>query len=882
VNFTANALNNKITGGGGNDVFNAGAGNDTVTGGDGSDTINGGAGNDNLSGGAGNDIIDGGDDDDTLTAGTGLDRLSGGAGNDLLVVETLDFLLAAGGAGEDQIQFKGTAFDIDLAAFEDGRISDIERIDLSQSGADKLLLTQIAVHNASSSSEQLIVDGNSGDIVTLSGGFKLTGAQTVGGETYDLYSSAGSTVLLDKAVTAKLDVGVSDTIELSALPVSQGFALASHMGGSVTGTSVGSAGDVNGDGFDDLIIGAPVTSGGGGLDGAAFVVFGSANGPGAVQDLSALDGKDGFRLNGPATGAMLGQAVTTAGDFNGDGFDDLLIGSMNGAQSGLRTGEAFVVFGTAAGFPATLELSQLTGSNGFRLHGNSSGGQAGISVASAGDVNGDGYDDLVIGAPGEQANGSGSGSAYVVFGHAGAQAADIDLGALNGTTGFKISGASGNEIGRSVSAAGDVNGDGYADLLVSADGFGGIGGGGGAYVLFGHAGSFAATPQTSAINGTNGFLLDGPFGFDVGRSVSTAGDLNGDGYDDLIVVERANDGAGNAAYVVFGHGGTFAQTVDLTTLNGSNGFALVDPSHAQTWNVAAAGDFNGDGYADILVSAATASGADPNAGVTYLLYGAAGGFAATVDLSHLSSQQGLRIDGAASGDNAWIVSAGGDVNGDGFDDIVIGAPYAHDNGNQTGLGYVIYGSNAQIVASHVGGTGDDTITGNAGAEVFIGGRGNDTLNGAGGADTFQGGAGNDHIHVTDRSFHVADGGSGTDTLHLDFAGAIDFGNLDANAATSDKGKIAGIEILDVTNGQANALTLHAADVIDLNVDNRDVGGIASLDNVLKIDGNTGDTLKLFSTDGWGAANGAILAGYNVYAEGAVKIAVDKDIAVTVG
>jgi Ca2+-binding RTX toxin-like protein len=892
VTFTGNDLDNKITGGIGNDVFNAGGGHDvvsggggddTLNGGDGTDTLNGGTGNDNLSGGIGNDILDGGDNNDTLSAGTGLDKLSGGNGNDLLVIEDLSFLLAAGGAGEDTIQFKGSGFSIDLAAFQDGRISDIERIDLAQSGADNLLLTQTAVHNASSSSEQLIVDGNSGDTVTLTGGFKLTGSQTVGGETYDLYTSAGSSVLLDKAVTAKLDAGVSNVLELSALPASKGFALASHMGGSMTGAGVASAGDVNGDGYDDLIIGAPVTPGNGGLDGAAFVLFGSATGPGAVQDLSALDGKNGFRINGPASGAMLGEAVASAGDFNGDGIDDLLIGSKNGAQGGFRTGEAFVVFGTAAaaGFPATVNLSQLNGSNGFRLYGTSGGGQVGTSAASAGDVNGDGYDDLLIGAPGAQPNGSGSGGAYVVFGHAGAQATPIDLGALNGTTGFKINGASGDELGRSVSAAGDVNGDGYADLLVSANGFGGIGGGGAAYVLFGHGGGFAATLEASAIDGTNGFILDGPFGADIGRSVSTAGDLNGDGYDDLIVVERADDAGGTAAHVVFGHGGAFTQTVDLAALNGGNGFTLVDPGKATTWNVATAGDFNGDGYADILVSAATASGADPNAGVSYLVYGSAGGFGATVDLSHLGTQQGLRIDGAATGDNAWNISAGGDVNGDGYDDIVIGAPYAKDNGSQTGLGYVIYGGGT-AAGAHVGDSGNNTITGNASAELFIGGLGNDTLNGGGGGDTFQGGAGNDQIHVTDRNFHLADGGGGTDTLYFDFVGTIDFANLDTNAATSDRGKITGVEVLDVTNGQANGLTLHATDVLDLNVDNRDVGGVASLDNVLKIDGNTGDTLKLFSTDGWGTANTSILPGYNVYTEGAVRIAVDKDIAVTVG
>src|SRR6185369_12501153 len=100
----------------------------------------------------------------------------------------------------------------------------------------------------------------------------------------------------------------------------------------------------------------PITSGNGGLDGAAFVVFGSATGPGLNQNLWALDGTNGFRINAPASGSMVGEAVTTAGDFNGDGFDDLLIGNKLGPQNGVRAGEAFVVFGNASGFPAELDL----------------------------------------------------------------------------------------------------------------------------------------------------------------------------------------------------------------------------------------------------------------------------------------------------------------------------------------------------------------------------------------------------------------------------------------------------------------------------------------------------------------------------------------------
>ena len=147
-------------------------------------------------------------------------------------------------------------------------------------------------------------------------------------------------------------------------------------------------------------------------------------------------------------------------------------------------------------------------------------------------------------------------------------------------------------------------------------------------------------------------------------------------------------------------------------------------------------------------------------------------------------------------------------------------------------------------------------------------------------DAINAGQGNDEIHVADNKFFRIDGGTGVDTLHLDYAGAIDFGNLDGNASTSDRGRIENVETLDVDNGQANALTLHLADVLDLDVTSSNLGGVASLDNVLRIDGNAGDTLQMFNVDGWGAADTSSLSGYAVYSYQAVKVAVDTDIAVS--
>ena len=233
------------------------------------------------------------------------------------------------------------------------------------------------------------------------------------------------------------------------------------------------------------------------------------------------------------------------------------------------------------------------------------------------------------------------------------------------------------------------------------------------------------------------------------------------------------------------------------------------------------------------------------------------------------------------GDSAGTTVAGaGDINGDGFNDLLVCA-YRDYGATGRGVTYVIFGGDFRTGSSHLGTDADNTLTGDGTAELFAGGLGDDTLNGGGGADVMQGGIGNDAMHIDDNTFRLVDGGGGTDILHLDFAGAIDLGNIDGNAATSDRGKISGIEVLDVDNGHANAVTLHLADVLDIDVQDVDVGGVSTLDNVLKIDGEAGDTLALFNADHWGAADTSTLAGYAIYTSGNVKIAVDDDIAVSV-
>ena len=493
------------------------------------------------------------------------------------------------------------------------------------------------------------------------------------------------------------------TLELSTLDGTNGFRLDGVAAGDLSGRAVSNAGDVNGDGLADLLIGAFAADPNGSYSGASYVVFGRNTGPfPASLDLSSLDGTNGFRLNGVAAYDRSGFAVSSAGDVNGDGLADLLIGAYGADPNGSYSGASYVVFGRntaqSGPFPASLNLSSLDGTNGFRLNGVAADDRSGSAVSSAGDVNGDGLADLLIGAAFADPNGSDSGASYVVFGRNTAQSgpfpASFDLSSLDGTNGFRLDGvAADDRSGSAVSNAGDVNGDGIADLLIGADGAGPNGSFSGAsYVVFGRntaqTGPFPASLNLSSLDGTNGFRLSGVAAYDFsGRAVSSAGDVNGDGLADLLIGADGADPNGNfsgASYVVFGRNtaqtGPFPASLNLSSLDGTNGFRLdgVAAGDRSGFAVSSAGDVNGDGLADLLIGAVGASPNGSFSGASYVVFGRntaqSGPFPASLNLSSLDGTNGFRLNGVAADDfSGFAVSDAGDVNGDGGADLLIGA-----------------------------------------------------------------------------------------------------------------------------------------------------------------------------------------------------------------
>jgi len=616
--------------------------------------------------------------------------------------------------------------------------------------------------------------------------------------------------------------GKADGAAVDLSYLSNGFVIDGQAAGDQSGHSVSDAGDVNGDGLADLIVGAA---------GKSYVVFGKADGL-KVDLANVASGNGGFVINGETAGDGSGWSVSSAGDVDGDGLADLIVGAPAAdPAAGTNAGKSYVVFGKRDS--TEVNLSAIAdGTGGFVINGQTAVDNSGYSVSSAGDVNGDGLGDLIVGAyAADPVSGQNAGKSYVVFGKANQSTVDL-ANVASGNGGFVINGqATPDYSGFSVSSAGDVNGDGLADLIIGAPGPSNRN-----YVVFGKT---DGTPVELANvnNGSGGFVIRGSMSFDNhGFSVSSAGDMNGDGLSDVIIgAPGVADNAAGESYVVFGK--TDGTAIELASVaDGEGGFAI----HGQTsdhsgTSVSAAGDVNGDGLADLIVGAprASSSGGGADIGKSYVIFGRTTGV----------------ID--------------------------------------------------QTAVNQIGTPSDDTLNDGGTAQTLIGYGGNDTLV-ATAASTLFGCSGDDTLVIESAMITALssgfgeggnilqlariDGGTGLDTIMLSELGQ----SLDLTQGVASS-RIENVEIIDLTGMGNNTLTLSSLDVKDMLQFSHhafaELGGATGIFQLM-VKGNAGDVLDLANapgTVGWTQDGNVTLVGvsYSVwYAEyGLATLYVDTALSV---
>jgi FG-GAP repeat protein len=454
-------------------------------------------------------------------------------------------------------------------------------------------------------------------------------------------------------------------------PVSADTQLESNQATALLGSSVAAAGDVNGDGYGDLIVGARLYDAGTTDEGAAFVFLGSATG---IADGSPVTAAAQLESNQGLS--SFGFGVSGAGDTNGDGYADVLVGADQYDAGQTDEGAAFLFLGSATGVAdgnptsaaAQLESDQASARGGYR-------------VAGAGDVNGDGYADVIVSAYFYDAGTSDEGAVFIYHG-GGSGIADGNPA----TAGAELEPdqASAN-LGHSVAGAGDVNGDGYADVIVGAPFYdAGQTDEGAAFVFLGSASGIADGDPATAPTQLESNQASAQFGYAVGG----AGDVNGDGYADVIVGARYYHAPETDEGAVFVFLGSASGIADGSPATAAAQLESDQPGAQLGVSVAGAGDVNGDGYGDVIVSASYYDSPQLEEGAAFVFLGSASGVAdgnPATAAAQLESDQTDALLGSS-------VAGAGDVNGDGYADVIVGA-YQYDAGQtDEGAVWVFLGS----------------------------------------------------------------------------------------------------------------------------------------------------------------------------------------------
>ncbi|MCC0175422.1 FG-GAP repeat protein [Waterburya agarophytonicola K14] len=659
---------------------------------------------------------------------------------------------------------------------------------------------------------------------------------------------------------------LSDLASFNGGDGTEGFIIKGIDGGDNLGISVNSGGDVNGDGIDDLIIGAsgiydPDSASN--PSGKSYIVFGKSTFQAEINLSNIVngDGTEGFVINGIDRGDFAGYSVSGIGDLNGDRLDDIIIGARSADgkdNSSQSAGESYVVYG-GNNLGEKINLSDIAsgdGSDGFVVYGVGNGDVLGTSVSSAGDVNGDDIDDIIIGAKFADGNSNDDvdlGVTYVVFGDHNL-AGEINLTNLasgDGRDGFVIYGADPYDFsGTSVNGAGDINNDGIEDIIIGSRRGSGIDNktdySGESYVIFG-GNAIGATVNLGDIisgDGSRGLAIYGVDDYDFsGTSVSGIGDVNGDRIDDIIISAESGGGKNNntdysgESYIIYGSNdlGANINLSNIVSGDGSNGFVLygVDEYDFSGTSVSSAGDINNDGKNDIIIGVPSADGnnnSTEDSGESYVVFGG-DALGAEINLSDIvggDGSSGFALYGINADDFLGTsVSSAGDLNGDGIDDIIIGANGVdlNNDAQDAGASYVVFGkldpnSITDPVPSgdrNLSGTGaGDRLESGAGNDITRGGKGNDAIDGDNGkdrlfgddgADDLNGGKDDDFLQGGD-SNDLVKGGKGDDIVYGDGGDDTLLGGSGADTLYGDAGE----DIIDGGTGRDRMLGGTDADI----------------------------------------------------------------------
>jgi uncharacterized protein (TIGR03437 family) len=373
-------------------------------------------------------------------------------------------------------------------------------------------------------------------------------------------------------------------------------------------------------------------------------------------------------------------SALAAGDFNGDGWDDLAIGSPG--ESSAR-GIVNVIYGGPGGLTSAGNQTWEQGVGG--IDGNAETNDLFGSAVAAGDFNHDGFDDLAIGAPGED---GGRGIVQVIYGSSGGLTSQNNQAWRQGNNGIRDSAEVGDSFGFSL-AVGDFNGDGFEDIAAGSPGENNSAGL--VIVIFGSSGGLTSNGNQRWRQGDDGLRGSGE-NFDLFSYDLAAGDFNGDGYDDLVVGTPGENNARGTVNIIYGSGGGLTANGNVRRQQGDDGVPDNDEDGDGFGEVIAAGDFNNDGFADLAVSAL---GEDDGRGTVTIIPGSSGGLSGAGSVRWAQAEGGVGGDSREAGDRFGSAIVAGDFNADGFPDLAIGVRGEDSN---RGLVQTLYGSGSGLTA----------------------------------------------------------------------------------------------------------------------------------------------------------------------------------------